>query len=93
MDRDGNVAIAQNYPNERTNSTDIYVSRLTSTDRVQNGFFAAEREGVQGDAAITISDDGSYMVAWTSIGQDGDGEGSMPANLMLTGRLREPKCG
>ncbi|MDG2615913.1 hypothetical protein P7L53_06600 [Thermoleptolyngbya sichuanensis XZ-Cy5] len=75
MDRDGNVAIAHTLPNQRTNSPDIYVSRLTSTDRNQNGFFAVELEGFQGDAAIAISDDGSYMVTWTSIGQDGDGAG------------------
>lgn len=75
MDRDGNVAIAHTLPNERTNSRDIYVSRLTSTDRNQNGFFAVEREDFQGSAAIAISDDGSYMVTWTSLNQDGDGAG------------------
>ncbi|WP_448602347.1 hypothetical protein [Thermoleptolyngbya sp.] len=93
IDRNGNVAIAHTLPNQRTNSPDIYVSRLSASDRNQSGFFAVEREGSQGGAVITISDDGSYLVAWGAWVRMAMGQGSMPVNLMLTGRLREPKCG
>lgn len=72
---DGQIAIAQTFQNQKTNSSDILVSQIGVAGEYPPAFFAVERSGTQDDAAIAIRPDGSYVVAWVSNGQDGSGTG------------------
>ncbi|BAU41656.1 Calx-beta domain-containing protein [Leptolyngbya sp. O-77] len=72
---DGQIAIAQTFQNQKTNSADILVSQIGVAGERPPGFFAVERSGTQDDAAIAIRPDSSYVVAWVSNGQDGSGTG------------------
>ena len=58
-------------------ATDVFVRFLDANGNFTSGITRANTfaTGVQSDADVAVLPDGTVMVVWTSLGQDGDGEG------------------
>ncbi len=77
MDADGDFVITWESLYQDGSSTGIYAQRYNSAGAAQDGEFQVNTytTNPQTWPSLAVADDGRFVIAWGSIGQDGDGMG------------------
>jgi len=75
--RDGRFVVVWGSKNEDGDSYGVFAQRFDSRGNPRGGEFPVNTytTGVQNYPSVAMNEDGSFVVAWTSYGQDGDGGG------------------
>jgi large repetitive protein len=87
MDADGNFVIVWHGAGPGGISYDIYAQRYNAAGVAQGTEFRINTymTGSQNGASIAMDADGDFLIAWTSFGQDGSGNGIYARRYSATG--------
>ncbi|MFO1003249.1 MAG: M10 family metallopeptidase C-terminal domain-containing protein [Planctomycetaceae bacterium] len=87
MDADGDFVVTWTSNNQDGAGYGSYAKRYNSAGLARGSEFRVNTTtvGNQGDTSVAIADDGDFVIAWTSNGQDGSGFGIYAQRYNATG--------
>lgn len=94
LDGDGDFVVSWNNPGQDGDGNGVYARRYSAAGVAQSDEFQVNTftVGQQRDASVGVSTEGDFIIAWTSEGQDGSGNGVYAQRYTGSTRIEEVRA-